>query len=129
LTVGRITGKVRYLLVLQHSQAHGLIAAGHAAADPPGGDVNIEALKKLLAYAESGPSGILKRALESLSVFSYSSLEADIRVGPQGGRVSLSLEGKKRFGIFPGPVQAINFQNVPLSLLVRMFGQPRRDSQ
>jgi len=43
--------------------------------------------------------------------------------------VSLSLEGKKRFGIFPGPVQAINFQNVPLSLLVRTFGQPRRDSR
>ncbi len=129
LTVGRITGKVRYLLVLQHSQAHGLIVAGHAASAPPGGDVNIEALKKLLAYAESDPSGILKRALENLSVFSYSSLEADIRVGPQGGRVSLSLEGKKRFGIFPGPVQAINFQNVPLSLLVRTFGQPRRDSQ
>jgi hypothetical protein len=129
LTVGRITGKVRYLLVLQHSQAHGLIAAGHAASDPPGGDVNIDALKKLLAYAESDPSGILKRALESLSVFSYESLSGDIRVGPQGGRVSLSLEGKKRFGIFPGPVQAINFQNVPLSLLVRTFGQPRRDSQ
>ena len=129
LTVGRITGKVRYLLVLQHSQAHGLIAAGHATSDPPGGDVNIEALKKLLAYAESDPSGILKRALESLSVFSYSSLAADIRVGSQGGRVSLSLEGKKRFGIFPGPVQAINFQNVPLSLLVKTFGQPRRDSR
>ncbi len=129
LTVGRITGKVGYLLVLQHSQAQGLIAAGHVASDPPGGDVNIDALKKLLAYAESDPSGILKRALESLSVFSYSSLEANIRVGPQGGRVSLSLDGKKRFGIFPGPVQAINFQNVPLSLLVRTFGQPRRDSQ
>ncbi|MBI3031816.1 MAG: hypothetical protein HYY64_20110 [Candidatus Rokubacteria bacterium] len=129
LTVGRVTGKVRYLLVLQHSRAHGLIAAGHAASDPPGGDVNIDALKKLLAYAESDPSGILRQALESLSVFSYSSLEADIRVGPQGGRVSLALEGKKRLGIFPGPVQAINFQNVPLSLLARMFGQPRRDSQ
>ncbi len=129
LTVGRITGKVRYLLVLQHSQAHGLIVAGQAASDPPGGDVNIDALKKLLAYAESDPSGIVTRALENLSVFSYESLSGDIRVGPQGGRVSLSLEGKKRFGIFPGPVQAINFQNVPLSLLVKTFSQPRRDSQ
>ncbi|MBI2152303.1 MAG: hypothetical protein HYU24_01185 [Candidatus Rokubacteria bacterium] len=128
LTVGRITGKVRYLLVLQHSQARGLVLAGHAAADPPGGEVAIDALKKLLAYAEADPSGILKRALENLSVFSYASLEADIRVGPQGGRVSLSLEGKKRFGLFPGPVRAINFQNVPLSLLVRTFGQPRRES-
>jgi len=129
LTVGRITGKVRYLLVLQHSQARGLIAAGHAASDPPGGDVNIDALKKLLAYAESDPTGILRRTLESLSVFSYESLSGDIRVGPQGGRVSLSLEGKKRFGIFPGPVRSINFHNVPLALLVRTFGQPRRDSQ
>jgi hypothetical protein len=42
--------------------------------------------------------------------------------------VNLSLEGKKRFGLFPGPVRAINFQNVPLSLLVKTFGQPRRDS-
>ncbi len=129
LTVGRITGTVRYLLVLQHSQARGLIAAGQAASDPPGGDVNIEALKKLLAYVESDPSGIVTRALENLSVFSYESLSGDIRVGPQGGRVSLSLEGKKRFGIFPGPVRAINFQNVPLSLLVKTFGQSRRDSQ
>ncbi len=129
LTVGRITGKVSYLLVLQHSQARGLVAGGHVASNPPGGEVNIDALKKLLASAEADPSGILKRALENLSVFSYESLTGDIRVGPEGGRVSLSLEGKKRFGLFPGPVRAINFQNVPLSLLVRTFGQPRRDSQ
>lgn len=128
LTVGRITGKVRYLLVLQHSQASGLVAGGHAAADPPGGEVNIDALKKLLSYAEADPSGIVKRAMENLSVFSYASLEADIRVGPQGGRLSLALEGKKRLGIFPGPVSAINFHNVPLSILVKTFGQSRRDS-
>ncbi len=128
LTVGRITGKVHYLLVLQHSQAHGLGAGGHVASDPPGGEVAIDALKKLLAYAESDPTGILRRTLESLSVFSYESLAGDIRVGPQGGRVNLSLEGRKRFGLFPGPVRAINFQNVPLSILVKTFGQPRRDS-
>src|SRR3989304_1133404 len=82
--------------------------AGHAASDPPGGDVNIDALKKLLAYAESDPTGILRRTLESLSVFSYESLSGDIRVGPQGGRGSLSLGGKKRFGSFPGPAPAIH---------------------
>ncbi len=128
LTVGRITGKVRYLLAAQYSQAHGLVAGGQVASDPPGGEINIDALKKLISYAERDPTGILRRTLESLSVFSYESLTGDIRVGPRGGRVSLSLEGKKRFGLFPGPVRAINFQNVPLSLLVKTFGQPRRDS-
>jgi hypothetical protein len=128
LTVGRITGTLRYLLVAQYSGAGGLVAGGHAASDPPGGEVSIEPLKQLLAYAGGDPTGILQRTLESLSVFSYESLSGDIRVGREGGRVSLSLEGKKRLGIFPGPVRAINFQNVPLSLLVRTFGQPRRDS-
>ncbi|MBI4587467.1 MAG: hypothetical protein HY725_01395, partial [Candidatus Rokubacteria bacterium] len=128
LTVGRITGKVSYLLVLQHSRAGGLVVGGHVVSDPPGGEVNIEALNKLLSYAEADPTGILKRTLESLSVFSYESLTGDIRVGPQGGRVSLFLEGKKRLGLFPGRVQGINFRNIPLSLLVKTFGQPRRDS-
>lgn len=128
LTVGRITGKVGYRLTAQYSQAQGFVAAGHVASDPPGGQVNIDALKKLLAYAEADPTGILKRTLETLSVFSYQSLAGDIRVGPQGGRLSLSLQGKKRLGLFPGPVQAINFQNIPISLLVKTFGQPRRDS-
>jgi hypothetical protein len=128
LTVGRITGKIRYLLVAQYAQARGLVAVGQVASDPPGGEVNIDALKKLLSYAEGDPTGILRRTLESLSVFSYDSLTGNIRIGPQGGRVSLSLEGKKRLGLFPGRVRAINFENVPLSLLAKTFGQPRRDS-
>jgi hypothetical protein len=128
LTLGRITGKVRYLLVLQYSQAHGVVAGGQVTSEPPGGEVNIDALKKLLSYAEADPTGIVKQTLEHLSVFSYESLAGDVRVGPQGARVSLSLEGKKRFGIFPGPVKAINFRGIPLSLLVKTFGQPRRDS-
>lgn len=129
LTVGRITGRVRYLLVAQYSRAQGLLAAGQVASEPPGGEVNIDALKKLLSYAEGDPTGILRQTLESLSVFSYESLTGDVRLGPPGGRVSLSLTGKKRLGLFPGPVRAINFQNVPLSLLTRTFGQPRRDPQ
>lgn len=128
LTVGRITGRVRYVLALQYSQAGGLAARGQVVSDPPGGEVNIDALRKLLTYAEADPTGILKQTLETLSVFFYESLTGDIRVGPQGGRVSLSLEGKKRLGLFPGRVQAINLQNIPLALLVKTFSQPRRDS-
>src|SRR5205807_10638606 len=43
--------------------------------------------------------------------------------GPGRGHVSLSLEGRKRLGVFPPPVKAINFSNVPLALLVRTFAR------
>lgn len=128
LTVGRITGKVRYLLALQYSAARGLVAGGRVTSQPPGGEVNIDAIKKLLSTAEGDPTGFLKQTLENLSAFSYRSLSADVRASSEGGRLNLSLKGKKWLGLFPGPVRAIDLQNVPLSLLVKTFSQSGRDS-
>ena len=44
---------------------------------------------------------------------------ARLRYRGGAGHIDLFLRGKKRFGIFPAPVEALNFYNVPLALLVR----------
>jgi len=129
LTVAHLTGRVHYFFVLEHSTAHGLIAVGQANSEEGGGEVGIEALEKLLnsAKVQGESTGMLRKTLEALRVFRYASLDASVRVAPGGGHVSLSLEGRKRLGIFPPPVKAINFSNVPLALLVRTFS--RRETQ
>jgi hypothetical protein len=126
--VGRVTGRVRYALALRYGVSEGLEAAGQVTSEPPGGEVGIEALRTLLSKADADPTGVLRATLENLSIFSYSSLIGDIRTAGREIRINLSLEGRKRFGIFPARVRAINIQNVPLSLLVRTFGHPRRNT-
>ena len=125
LTVAHLTGRVHYLFVLEHSAAHGLIAVGQANSEEGGGEVGIEALEKLLnsAKVQGESTGLLRKTLETLRVFRYASLDAEVRVARGGGHVSLSLEGRKRLGVFPPPVKAINFSNVPLALLVRTFAR------
>jgi len=129
LTVAHLTGRVHYFFVLQHSVAHGLIAVGQANSEEGGGEVGIEALAKLLnsAKVQGESTGLLRKTLETLRVFRYASLDAEVRVAPGGGHVSLSLEGQKRLGIFPPPVKAINFSNVPLALLVRTFARKEKE--
>jgi ABC-type uncharacterized transport system permease subunit len=56
-------------------------------------------------------------------VFRYASLTGDVRITRTGGYVNLSLEGKKRLGIFPAPVKAINLRNVPIGLLAGLFAR------
>jgi hypothetical protein len=127
VTAAEVSGKVRYLLVVQYAKTTGLVAVGQVNSEDDGGKVSIEVIEKLLesAQVQAESSGVLKQTLENLRVFDYSSLEGDVRVTPGGGHVNLSLVGKKRLGIFPAPVKAINLRNVPIALLVRLFS--RRD--
>lgn len=127
VTAAQVSGKVRYLLVVQYGTAAGLVAVGQVNSEDDGGRVSIEVIEKLLesAQVQAESSGVLKQTLENLRVFDYTSLEGDVRVTPNGGYVNLSLVGKKRLGIFPAPVKAINLRNVPIALLVRLFS--RRD--
>lgn len=124
LTVARLRGSVRYLLVFQHSAARGLTAVGQVDSEGEG-EVGIDAIEKLLGSAkvQAESTGLLRQTLQSLRVFKYASLDAEVRVTRDGGHVNLSLVGKKRLGIFPAPVKAINLSNVPLTLLERTFSR------
>jgi hypothetical protein len=119
-TVARITGIVRYVATAQYLRDHGLVADAHIESTS-GGEVSIDAIEALLSSAsvQEESTGILKRTLENLRVFEYESLEGNLRYRGSAGYIDLSLRGKKRFGIFPAPVEALNFRNVPLPLLVR----------
>lgn len=121
--IGQITGRVRYLLTAQYSREHRLLAAGHLDSEDDGGEVGIDAIQRLLdsAIVEAESTGLLRRTLENLRVFKYQSLDGDLRVSGGASHLDLSLHGKKRFAIFPGPVKEINFRNVPLDVLTRTF--------
>ncbi len=123
LTVAQLRGAVRYLIVFQHSTTRGLTLVGQVNSEEGGGEVGIEAIEKLLnsAKMQAESTGLLRQTLQSLRVFKYASLDAEVRVTRDGGHINLSLEGKKRLGIFPAPVKAINFSNVPITLLARTF--------
>ena len=43
-------------------------------------------------------------------------LDGELRAADGQGTVDLSIKGRRRLGLFPGPVQAINFRNVPLDV-------------
>jgi hypothetical protein len=88
---------------------------------PQGGTVNIEILNRLLSHAEADPTGILRRALANLRVFDYKSAEAEVYSGADDLRVSMSLKGRERFGLFPSQVPEINVLNLPLGFLGRQF--------
>jgi len=85
----------------------------------------VPAIERLLdsATVQAETSGVLRQTLENLRVFQYESMEGDLRVQGTGGHVDLSLRGRKRLGIFPAAVEAINFRNVPLSVLARTLGR------
>ncbi|HLC41534.1 MAG TPA: hypothetical protein VJO34_07885 [Methylomirabilota bacterium] len=115
-----VTGTASYLIAGRREASGKVEAGGRLTVPEPGGKVNIEMLKKLLSYAEADPSGVLRTTLENLSEFPYKSLTAEARTVEQEVRISLSLLGKERFGIFPPKVKAINIQNLPLSFLTRV---------
>jgi hypothetical protein len=125
ITVARLSGRVRYLIVLQHSLARGVNGAGQVNSEEPGGEISVDAIQKLVDSGQIPPDsfGLVRQVLESLRVFRYSSLDADVRVSRNGGYINLSIEGKKRFGIFPPSIKAINVTDVPLSLLARTFSR------
>jgi hypothetical protein len=125
ITVARLSGKVRYLIILQHSLARGINGAGQVNSEGEGGEISVEAIEKLISSGQmpADTLGLVSQVLQNLRVFRYSSLDAEVRVSRSGGHVNLTIEGKKRLGLFPPPVKEINFANVPLSLLASMFAR------
>lgn len=124
----RVTGRARYVVGLIHSRAFGVEVAGQFHVEPPGGVVSIDVLKNLLAGAPEDPLGVVRKTLEGLSEFPYKSLEGQLYMDQRDTRLSLSLQGRERLGIFPPKIRAINIENLPLSRVVRVLGpQMRRD--
>jgi hypothetical protein len=123
LQLGRLTGRLRYTLTVRYPGS-GPVALLRASSEE-GGEVSIDAVQRLLesAAVQAETSGLLQQTLENLRVFPYESLTAEVRISLQEARLDLSLVGRKRLGIFPAPVEAINLRNVPLSLLVRTFAR------
>jgi hypothetical protein len=119
--VARITGRVRYVAAAQYERAGGFSAAAHLNSEGDGGEVSIDVIERLLdsAAVQAETTGVLRQALENLRVFAYESMEGDLRAQGAAAHLDLSLRGRKRLGIFPAPVEAINFRNVPLHLLAR----------
>jgi hypothetical protein len=120
--LGRATGRLRYTVTAQYPASSGLVALVRATSEE-GGEVSIDAIQRLLesAKVQAETTGLLHQTLENLRVFPYESLTAEIRVSAREARLDLSLVGRKRLGIFPAPVEAINLRNVPLLLLARAF--------
>ena len=94
--------------------------------------VDVLELRQGLAVAQAAVGAIngvqssvesLRQTLENLRVFDYESLIADIRWSGGAGFADLALRGKKRLFIFPGPVEAINIKNMPLSILTRTLAK------
>jgi len=116
---GTMTGLMRYELDYQYRA--GRLGLNGRFEVPEGGTVNIELLNRVLGYAGSDPSGVVRRALENLRAFEYKHADAEVRSAGDDIRVSLSLQGRERFLIFPPRVREINIRNMPLSFLARQF--------
>jgi hypothetical protein len=115
----KISGNANYLVVGRREASGSIEAGGRVTVGEPGGVASTDLLKQLLSYAEADPSGVVRATLENLSDFPYKSLTAEARTVGQEVRLSLSILGKERFGIFPPKVKAINIQNLPLSFLLK----------
>ena len=87
--------------------------------------MSIEPIQRLLdsATVQAEATGVLQQTLQNLRVFNYESLDGTLTWTQGAGHIDLSLKGKKRLGIFPGPVEAINFRNVPLTVLARTLSR------
>ena len=116
--LAQMTGRVRYTASLQQLRGRGVDAVVQLRSQE-GGEIDVEAIEGLLASAavEVESTGLLRQTLENLRVFEYESLEGELRAADGQGTVDLSIRGRRRMGLFPGPVQAINFRNVPLDVL------------
>jgi hypothetical protein len=116
---GTMTGLLRYELDYQYRA--GRLGLKGRFDVPEGGTVNIEILDRLLSYADADPTGIVRKALANLRVFDYKSAEAEVYSGADDVRVSMSLKGRERFGLFPSRVPEINVLNLPIGFLGRQF--------
>ncbi len=116
---GTMTGLLRYDLNMRYQG--GRLAADGRMTVPEGGTVTIELLDRFLSYADADPSGVVKRALGNLRAFDFKSADMTVRTASDDIRVSLSLQGRERFGIFPPRVREINVVDMPLGFLARQF--------
>jgi hypothetical protein len=117
---GTMTGLLRYDLKMSLGGGPRLAADGEFLV-PEGGTVTIELLDRLLKYADADPTGVVKSALGNLRAFDYKLAKAAVRTASDDLRVSLSLHGRERFGIFPPRVKEINVNDMPISFLARQF--------
>jgi hypothetical protein len=116
---GTMTGLLRYQVDYQYRA--GRLALKGRFDVPEGGTVNIELLNRLLSYAGSDPTGVVRRAVENLRTFEYKAAEAEVQTVGEEITVGLALRGRERFLIFPPRVKEINVRNLPLSFLARQF--------
>ncbi len=116
---GTMTGLLGYELDYQYRV--GQLGLNGRFEVPEGGMVNIELLNRVLGYAETDPSGVVRQALENLRAFDYKHAAAEVRSAAGDIRISLSLQGRERFLVFPPKVREINIRNMPLSFLARQF--------
>jgi hypothetical protein len=116
---GTMTGLLRYTFDYQYRAGQPGLKGQFEV--PEGGAVNIELLNRLLAYAGSDPTGVVRSAVENLREFDYKTAEADVHTAGNDIRVNVSLRGRERFLIFPPRVKEINVRNLPLSFLARQF--------
>jgi hypothetical protein len=116
---GTMTGLLRYDLKLEVGGER--LAADGQFLVPEGGTVTIELLDRLLKYADADPTGVVRRALGNVRAFDYKVAEGVVRTASDGPRVSVSLQGRKLFGIFPTGVQEINVRNMPIGFLAGEF--------
>jgi hypothetical protein len=116
---GTITGLMRYDLTMRYRGNR--LGADGGFQVPEGGTVTIELLDRFLEYASADPTGVVRRALGNLRAFDFKSADATVRTASDDIRVSLSLHGRERFGIFPPRVKEINVRDMPLGFLARQF--------
>ena len=116
---GTMTGLMRYDLTMRYRGNR--LGADGGFQVPEGGTVTIELLDRFLEYASADPTGVVKRALGNLRAFDFKSADATVRTASDDIRVSLSLQGRERFGIFPPRVKEINVRDMPIGFLARQF--------
>jgi hypothetical protein len=121
--VARVTGRLKYVASAEYRAGQGFVAVVRFQSEDDGGRVGIDAVNRLLqsSAVQTESSGLLRRTLESLRVFDYRSLEGELRVSGGASHLDLTLLGKRRLGLFPGPIDAITIKNAPLSAVARAF--------
>jgi hypothetical protein len=124
--LAHLTGTARYTAVARTTAAEGFSGLVRFAGEG-GGEVSVEAVERLLesAAVRADDTWLLRQTLENLRVFRYEALHGEVRWVGGAGHVDLTLRGRRRLGLFPGPVDAINVRHVPLALLASTFGRPR----
>jgi hypothetical protein len=121
--VARVTGRLKYVASAEYTLAHGFAGLVRFESEEGGGRVGIDAVNRLLqsSAVQTESSGLLRHTLESLRVFDYQSLDGELRLTGGASHLDLTLRGKRRLGLFPGPIEAITIRNAPLSAVARAF--------